>query len=235
MVNNETMPNQGMNRVRRIHMHSRSELEQPRTLEEMQSIIDTFANNNDEYSNSQVRLRTGVAGPLIEEYMPLFRLAESLPGFNSASLTAASHPGPDANLLFEDGSQKTVQITCAGDDKSTALQRELLNDRQIVFANQSFKRKRKSREIVKSGRLLTSHTANTDAVIDEVMLAIEKKEKKYRAGTDYLLISIRRSEITMTKDWQQQLTTAVSALPTSSYERIYVATAHTCFACKQIA
>ena len=67
------------------------------------------------------------------------------------------------------------------------------------------------------------------------ILIIAMKEKKYRAGTDYLLITIRRSAITMVKHWQQQLTASVSALPASSYERIYVATAHTCFACKQIA
>ena len=215
-------------------MHSRSELEQPRTLEEMQAIIDTFANNHDEYSNSQVRLRKGVAGLVIEEYIPLFRLAETLPGFKSASLTAHSHPGPDANLLFEDGSRKTVQITCAGENGNTALQRELLNDGQIVFANQSLNRKPNSREIAKSGRILTTRTANTNALIVEVMSAIAMKEKKYRAGTDYLLITIRRSAITLANNWQQQLTASVSATPASRYERIYVATAHTCFVCKQI-
>ena len=85
--------------VRRIiNMHLRSELEQPRALEEMQAIIDTFANDRDEYPSPQVRLRTGVAKIVIEEYLPLFRLAQTLPGFKSASLTADSYPGPDANL-----------------------------------------------------------------------------------------------------------------------------------------
>ena len=63
-------------------MHLRSELEQPCTLAEMQAIIDRFANDCDDYPSPQVRLRTGVAKIVIEEYLPLFRLAQILPGFN---------------------------------------------------------------------------------------------------------------------------------------------------------
>ena len=214
-------------------MHRRSELEQPRTLAEMQAIIDTFANDLAEYPSTKVRRRTGVAKIVIEEYYPLLLLAQSLSGFKSASLTADSHPGPDAVLQFDNGSQATVQITCAGEDESTALQRELLNGGQTVFANQSVNRK--TDEITQSGRVLTTRTKNTLAAIDEVLSAIKRKKKKYRPGTQILLISIRRSEITMTKDWQQQLLVRVSALTDLPYERIYVATVHTCFACKQSA
>jgi hypothetical protein len=168
-----------------------------------------------------------------EEYIPLFLLAQNLPGFKSASLTAVSHPGPDAVLLFDDESKVTIQITCAGENEITAYQRELLNDGQFVCANQSASRSGETGKITQSGRVLTTRAKNTQVAIGEVLLAIEKKKKKYRVGTQFLLISIRRSEITMTKDWQQQLLVAVSALTAFPYERIYVATAHTCFACTQ--
>lgn len=212
-------------------MHQRSELEQPRTLAKMKAVIDTFANDNAQYSNTEVRRRTGVAKIVIEEYLPLFLLAQSLPGFKSAYLTPDSHPGPDAVLLFNDGSHATVQITCAGEDESTALQRQLLDDAQLVFANQSFRRNRITRKINQSGRVLTTRAVNTSTLIFEVLSALRRKTHQYRAGTQFLLISIRRPEITMTKDWQQQVCGAVTALMDLSYEHIYVSTAHICFVC----
>lgn len=210
-------------------MHHRSALEQPRTLVEMQAVINTFANDPAEYSSTVVLRRKGVAKIMIEEYLPLFLLAKSLTGFQSASLTVDSHPGPDAVLLFNDGSHATVQITCAGENEGTALQRELLEGGQIVYANQSAKRIRETGKVTQSGRMLTTRIANTRAAINEVLSAIEKKTHKYRTATQFLLISIHRSEITMTEDWQKQLLATVCALTDLPYERTYVATHHICF------
>lgn len=216
-------------------MHQRSELEQPCTLAEMQMVIDTFEKDFSEYLSTEVRHRIGVTKIVIEEYLPLFLMAQSLPGFKSARLTADSHQGPDAILLFDDESQATIQITCAGEDECTALQRELLDNGQIVFANQSVNRVRKTGEISQSGRILTTRNSNTLAAIDEVLSAIEKKTHKYRVDTLFLLIGVRRTERSMMKDWRQRLLAAVSALTDSPYERIYVVIDHTCFRCDQSA
>jgi hypothetical protein len=176
-----------------------------------------------------VRRRTGISKVVIEEYLPLLLLAQNIPGVRSARLTTDSNPGPDAVLLFDDGSQAMVQITCAGENEITALQRELLNDGQVVFANQATNRNRRTREITQTGRILTTRTANTHAAIDEVLSTIERKTRTYWSGTKLLLINMHRSEITMTGEWQEQLRVAVSTRTDVPYESIYVATAKTCF------
>jgi hypothetical protein len=210
-------------------MHQRSELEQLRTLAEMQTIRDMFTNDHAAYPSTEVLRRTGISKVMIEEYLPLLLLVQNIPGVRLASLTRESNPGPDAILLFDDGSQATVQITCAGENEITALQRELLNDGQVVFANQATNRNPTTREITQTGRILTTRTANTHAAIDEVRSAIEKKTRTYRSGTKLLLINMHRSEGTMTEEWQEQLRVAVSTRADVPYGSIYVATAKTCF------
>lgn len=142
-------------------MHQRSELETARTLLEMRDIMNLFENSYGRYPHLNVRRRTGIAKVVIEEYIPLFRLAEILPGFRSAYLTASSYSGPDAIISFNGGSQSTVQITCAGEDESSALKRELLDSRQIVFGNQKVERCRQTRDVAISGWALTTRAANT--------------------------------------------------------------------------
>lgn len=217
------------------NMHQRSELEQLRTLAEMQTIVDIFANYHAEYPSVEVRRRRGISKVvkvIVEEYLPLLLLAKNIPGVISARLNADSNPGPDAVLHFDGGNQMTVQITCAGESESTALQRELLNDGQAVFATQTTSRDRTTCKIRQTGRSLTTRTANTLAAIKEVLSAIEKKKDNYLEDTKLLLINMHRSEITLLEDWREQLHVQVSALTDMPYERIYVSTAHTCFACK---
>lgn len=213
-------------------MHNRSELEKCRTLEEMQEIINTFEDNYSEYPTKEVLYRTGVAKDIIEEYIPLFLLVKNLQYVKFACLASESNPGPDALILFEDGSQASVQITCAGENKKTSLQRKLLKDGQIVFPNQLIFRDGNEDEIIKNGRVLTTPDKNTTLAILEILHAIDKKTEKYREGTQYLLISLSRAEITMTKDWKQKLCSVLSKITNLPYDRIYVATNKTCFMCE---
>lgn len=215
----------------KMNMHQRSELEQPRSLAEMQMVIDAFVNDREEYPNAKVHSRTGVIKTIIEEYLPLFSLAKCLPDVTSASLTPDSNPGPDALLVFRNGRKVTVQITCAGENESTALQRELLSDGQAVFANQAATRNRRTGQITQTGRVLTTRAANTNSMIEEVMSAIENKIRKFRQGTDILLISLRGSETIMSDDWRKQLLSQVFVLADVPYESIYVTIKNTCFEC----
>lgn len=210
-------------------MHQRSELEQVRTLAEMQTIRDIFTNDHAAYRNAEVLRRKGIAKVIIEEYLPLLLLIQNIPGARRASLTSESNPGPDAVLLFDDESEATVQITSAGENKTTAQQRELLSNGQVVFANQGTNRDPRTGKIKQTGRMLTTRTGYTQAAIDEVVSAIERKAQTDRSDTDLLLINMHRSEVTMTEEWQEQMRLAVSARTNVPYESIYVATAKTCF------
>jgi len=135
-------------------MIQRAELEQTRSLSEMRLIVKAFANDVNSYRNEDVRRRTGVAKDIAEEYYPLFLLVQHLPHIQAAYLTPRSHPGPDAIVVFADGSSKSVQITSAGESHSTALQRELLNRGQVVFPNKKAHRAKRLPQIVESGRVL---------------------------------------------------------------------------------
>jgi hypothetical protein len=210
-------------------MHQRSELEQFRTPAEMQTIRDTFTNNHAAYPSTEVLRRTGISKVMIEEYLPLLLLVQNIPRVRLASLTRESNPGPDAVLLFDDGSQATVQITSAGENKTTALQRELLRNGKVVFENQPTNRNPRTHEITQTGRVLVTRTGYTQAAIDEVLSAIERKTLTDRSDTNVLLIKMHRSEVTMTEEWREQLRVAVFARPDLRYESIYVVIDNTCF------
>lgn len=212
-------------------MHQRSELEQFHTLAEMQTIVDTFTNDHAEYPSAEVRRSRGIPKVMAEEYFPLLLLARNIPSVISARLTTKSNPGPDAVLLLDGGYQQTVQITCVGKNKSTALQRELLNDGQVVFATQAANRDSRTRKITQTGRSITTRTASTLTAIEEVLFAIKKKNDKYRTDTKLLLINMHRSETTLLVGWREMLRIKVSALANTPYEKIYVATANNCFSC----
>ena len=66
----------------------------------MRMTINTFANDLAEYSNADVRHRRAISKIVIEEYLPLFLLAQTLPDFMTACLTPNSHLGPDAMIYF---------------------------------------------------------------------------------------------------------------------------------------
>lgn len=211
-------------------MHTRLSLEVPQTLDDMREIIASIENDG-EYPSSELRRRRGVAKDLVEEYIPLYWLARAIPDVRSGYLTPASTSGPDALLAFADDSNWAIQITCAGENKATALQRELLNNREVVFANQVPQRDRATHNITQTGRVLTTKKANADAAVTEILAAIKRKTRKYRSGTDTLLVSIRGSEITMAMGWKQQLLLQISALNDIPYERVYIVGNNTCIRC----
>lgn len=212
-------------------MHDRAALEQEHSLAEMRAILDNFAADEERFSNEVVHRRRGLAKDMIEEYAPLFRLACELPGFKSARLTAQAHAGPDAIFQLGDGREVAIQITTAGESQSTALQRELLSRGTPVFPNKNASRDPSSEAIETKGRALSTRKANTQRMIDDVKIALEKKIAAYRLGTQYLLVLIRQSSLTMSSDWTSQLRSALLKVSSAPYEAVYVANADGCRKC----
>lgn len=212
-------------------MHNRNTLEQPRTLEEMRTILDRFAADSAAFSDQLVHRRRGLAKDIIEEYAPLYQLASELEGFRSARLTADSFPGPDAIVQLNNGSEVAIQITTAGETESTALQRELLSRGEPVFPNQRASRELPSRRISAQGRVLSTKKANTEGMIEEVKTAIRRKISDYRPGTQCLLVLIRQSSLTMESDWTSRLGDALLDLSFAPYSAVYITNTDTCIRC----
>ena len=212
-------------------MHDRNALQQSHSVAEMREILDSFAADEEKYSNDLVHRRRGLVKTLIEEYAPLYRMACELPNLKSARLTAQSHPGPDAIVEMEDGSEVTIQITTAGESQSTALQREMLSKGEPVFANQSASRSPSSKAIETKGRVLSTKNANTVRMVDEVKTALQKKIATYRPETQYLLVLIRQPSLTMNSDWQSQLQIAFENTSSAPYKAVYVANTDACYRC----
>ena len=212
-------------------MQGRIALEQPRSLDEMRALLDGFAADREGFPDATVRRRRGLAKDIIEEYEPLYRLARELEGFASARLTAESLSGPDAIIQLNDGSGVTVQITTAGETASTALQRELLAQGEPVFTNQHASRLLPSKRTVAHGRALTSKRQSTERMIEEVKAAIQRKASAYRSGTDYLLILIRQSSLSMETNWTTRLSEALSNVVFAPYSAVYVTNTKTCVRC----
>lgn len=197
-------------------------LEQSKPLEEMRLITREFLENSAIYSDQEVQHRIGVIKDVVEEYVPLIQLARALPDFISARLTPPSCAGPDALLLMSDGSEIGVQITIAGENYSTALQREMLARGEIIFPNQSARRDKATNNIQTKGRILTTKSANTKNMICEVIFALEKKRSSYREGSHILLISTSRRPITLANNWQELLISSMKLKEITPYDDVYI-------------
>lgn len=212
-------------------MLERGTLEQPRTLEEMRVILDSFAANRAAFSDSVVHRRRGLAKDIIEEYAPLYHLACELEGFASARLSGESLSGPDAIIRLNDGSEVAIQITTAGETESTALQREVLSHGEPIFPNQHASRVLPSKRISAQGRALSTRKANTERMIEEVKVAVQRKISAYRSGTQCLLILIRQSSLAMDLNWTARLGAALLNVGFAPYSAVYVTNTDTCSRC----
>ncbi|AZP13551.1 hypothetical protein [Undibacterium parvum] len=209
----------------------REKLEQPHTLDEMRNLLDRFSADHIAFPDQLVHLRRGVFKDIIEEYAPLYSLANNLEGFMWARLTKESFPGPDAIIQLNDQSQIAIQITTAGETQKTALQREVLSRGESIFRNQDALRILPSKKILMSGRALTTKKANTEEMIEEVKTAIKRKISAYRNGTQCLLILICQQSITMEFDWKSQLRAALLNITFAPYLEVYVTNTDTCTRC----
>jgi len=206
----------------------RAALEAPRSLDEMEALLHVFINDREKIADSDIYRRVGVVKDLIEEYLPLVTFSRTILNFSSANLTAPSHAGPDAFVKLSNGEVLGVQITTAGENYTTSLHRELLARGSVVYPKQNAIRSRIDNGIHVSGRILSTKSSNTDRVVLDVISAIQKKRKTYRAGTQILLISVRDSSITLVDNWQQVLLVALSDVCVAPYENVSLVLSGAC-------
>lgn len=203
-------------------------LENPQSLESMRSIIDRVTDDRENFPDERIHRRVGIVKDIVEEYIPLLKLSRTLNNFRSARLTPASLSGPDALITLADGMELGVQITTAGETTSTALHRKMLARSEVVFPNQTAERNKIAKEIMVSGRVLSTRPGNTKQLIHDVGAAVERKCRAYRNGSQILLISSGISIITLTEDWPQLLTSAFKNIGLASYNSVYVTVGEKC-------
>ena len=215
-------------------MIKRSDLETPRTVDEMQELIRSFSKDRT-YSNEDIHRRRGIIKTLLEEYQPLSALSSHL-NARSAHLTARSHEGPDGIIQLQSNKQLGVQITVA--DQSSALEfgckrtstqeahtRERLSRGQPTFANTKKLRDRTTGQIVECGRVLTTREARLRGQVQAAVTAIQKKREKFHKGTEGLLVVTRISlhDLGINYSWKQDLKKRVEDLGAIPYKRLYLA------------
>ena len=209
-------------------MIDRGLLEQSASLDEMRAILEHFASDEKTFPNDVVHRRRGLSKDLIEEYEPLYRLSLELNAFNTGRLTSQSFAGADAIVEMIDGSQIAIQITTAGETRSTGLQREFLSQGEPVFPNQTASRNALTKRIESGGRILSTRLKNTEQMIAEVKAALQRKILSYRPDTQYLLIRIRQSSKTMDESWKYRLQNALASESILPYKAVFVANSDCC-------
>jgi hypothetical protein len=209
-------------------MIDRNLLEQPHALNAMRDILDKFGTDREGFPDDMVQRRRGLAKDIVEEYAPLYRLGCVLQAFETGRLTPAGIAGPDAIVQLTNGTSVAVQITTAGESESTALHRELLSKKHVVFPNQIASRLPVQKQIQTQGRVLTTRRGNTEVMIAEVIAAIQKKVAKFHEGTKLLLVHIRQPSASLEDTWPASLQAALEGVSISPYEAVYVANTQTC-------
>jgi hypothetical protein len=200
-------------------MIKRSDLEIPRTPDEMEKIIHELKT----YPNSDIYLRKGPIKDILEGYWPLYILAHGLSDVNKAWLTRKSNKGPDAYIQMDSGKKISIQITVADESYENAKNRELLNQNGIVFITTKKERDKKTRKIVDKGRGSRKRDDFLRNQVERIISSIINKIKNFHEGTDILLVSAHiRSDISnISYSWRYDLKKEVNCLENIPYSEIY--------------
>jgi len=201
---------------------SREALEKSVSLDEAGDVVNSFCGDRVTYSSKDVHLKKGVCKVLLEEYFPLLRLAETLPGVRSVRLLPKANPGPDGEIKFWYSSPSKVQIICAYEDYSRRLMREQLAEGEIVFPNQRQDRDKLTGKAMGIGRILVAGHSPVQVRLERILRAIRIKEEKFYPGTDTLLVGEESAKFEHLKDLHRRVCEEVRRNGLSRYERIYV-------------
>ncbi len=202
----------------------RSQLEMPRTPEQMLGIISRVTTDLIAFPNDIFYQRRGIVKDVLEEYYPLYLLASHFGEDSRAKLNTKSARGADG--FIEDPDHKTikVQITSANLSYQERLNREQLSQGRMVFSHQNKERNRTTGEIIASGRVLTTKTAQLLREINYIINSIKAKCENYIDYTDVLLVDSNISHLIMVPDidWCSEVTNQLLAVGNIPYEHIYI-------------
>jgi len=172
-------------------------------------------------------MRRGIVKTMLEEYLPLSILAANLPAAVSGRLLAQSNAGADAVLELNDPafpSELRVQITVADQDHQEALVREKISQGAMVFRNTVKKRSGNDPAVIEEhGRVLTTPKARAQGRAAMIIAAFDRKVRKYRLGTDALLIHVS-GVVHSTHDfsWSTHITQAIQQRSSNPYKWVFV-------------
>ena len=176
------------------------------------------------YTPRDFLVRTGIVKPLLEEYLPLLRLAASQRCVRSVALSPESHPGHDGMIRFWCHSAWRVRIVCGHEDYNRALMRERMTYPAVVSPENVHYRDKSTGRVLadEQGAVLIDDLVRSR--VERIVRAVELKEARYRDGTDTLLV---HEEGTAWDSERAALHPAVCAALTSTrespYQRIFVA------------
>lgn len=199
----------------------RAKLEKPASICEARMVAKQFHDRNGEFSDADVHQRIGIAKDVIEEYLPLLRLAQTLKLVRSIRLFPQSNQGPDGEIRFWWRYPSKVQITCAAEDYQTALMREKLANNEPVFRHQSHCRKNRER-IEASGIALIAPEADVKQRQTRILAAIDRKENNYYPGIDTLLVLDELANFMHLSELHNEVCRTMSGRIDLSYKRIFV-------------
>ncbi len=201
---------------------TRRHLESWQSLEDMHKIIQLFC-DPEVFTDQDVHRRIGIAKDMLEEFVPLYRLAAYLRA-SRARLTPEGSQGPDAIIEFSHGRRISAQITVADQSYQEAMNRELLAKGRIVFPFTKKDRDPRTRHITESGHMLQSKEGMLREKVNRVIGAIRAKIAKFYAGTDCLLVSTGRfcSASDSGYSWRGDLVDQVNELTNIPYDHIYL-------------
>ena len=152
-------------------MIERSDLEQWMSVDTAEVIVKSFFNDHETYPDHSFYSRErGINKDIPEEFWPLLLLARNLPEAEALHLAPPAIEGPDGEIRNSNGSIIRVQVTVSLERNGGYLVRQQLRD---------------------IGSYATPARDTLEVVgerLRRILDAIVEKEKRYRKGTDVLVI-----------------------------------------------
>ena len=124
-----------------------------------------------------------------------------------------------------------MQITTAGEDEETHLERQMLEQGRPVFPRQETYRDPVTNSSQQRGRMLQRPKERTSLLLSEARAAVQKRIDNYREGTQFLLVSMRQSSKGQEADWRTRLHRELAELEKIPYQAIYASMGSQVFEC----
>ena len=188
-------------------MIERSDLEQWVSVDAAGRIVQSFFDDRETYPDHDFySRRRGISKDIPEELWPLLLLARRLPEGEAIRLAPPAIAGPDGEIRTRNGSVIRVQVTSSLERDGGYLVRQQLRD---------------------TGSHATA-ARDTLEVVEErlcrILDALVEKERRYRGGTDVLVIredSVSWGNV-LEPTLKTRLAEEVSTLEPSNYSATYI-------------
>lgn len=208
-------------------MIKRSDLEVPRTCEQMTTLFNSYAEDFVTYPSEDVHLRKGIIKDLLEEYRPLCALVCNMPNACRAYLAPQSNQGPDAFIELNSGEKVTIQITTADQSRQEAMGRKALSRGQSHSKVATKERNRETGEIKQWGgmRLREDRDRELRRWVEAILSAIKRKSANFQEGTEMLLVShdLWLGSPPANYSWRDDLKDRVRTLDNIPYKYVHLA------------